>query len=235
MYTMKLRPVFALLTYTLFVLPACTKSTGSGAPASITVINAIPTANNLVLLLGNDPPRYFATAQSAGYGGAAQYSPASGRRAFSVFQLSDTTRSVFTGSADLAGGGIYSLFLLGDTTRPDTLFIKDNIVNYTSDSAGVRFVNLSVDGKALSVNAEGGAAGDFATLSYKGVSGFRQFNADMNGPGSYNFEIRDPVSGDLLTTFSWSYTDHKNNTVIIAGSVDPASSTPLNVFQVNNF
>jgi hypothetical protein len=232
---MNFRIGFVLTGLALQIVSACGKSAATGSSASVMVVNAVPTSNNLIVLFSNDVPKYFSSALSIGYGGAALYSPPSGNRSVSVIQSTDTAKSIFASSLQFAAGGIYSLFLAGDTTRPDTLLIKDKIINYSSDSAGVRFVNLSVGGKSLSVNLEGGSPGDFATLAYKGVSDFKSFNADVNGPGGYNFEIHDPVTGDLLTTFTWYYTDHKNNTVVIAGSPDPDSPTPLNVFQVNHF
>lgn len=215
-------------------LSGCSKTVNPVTPASVVVVNAIPTSNSLYVLFSKDAPKYFSNSISLGYTGFSLYSPPSGTKPVSIIQNTDTTKAILTADIPFASGGIYSLYLTGDTTHPDTLLLRDNIVNFTSDSAGVRFINLSGDSKALAINLEGGTQGDVATLSYKGVSPFVPYNADINGPGGYNFEIRDPATGDLLTTFTWYYTDHKNNSVVIAGSSDPNSPTPLTVFQVNH-
>jgi Domain of unknown function (DUF4397) len=232
---MNLRIAFVSAISATMIFGSCSKTANPASPASIVVVNAIPDANSLYFLFSKDAPMYFQSAQSIGYGGGAIYTPQAGERSLYVIQSTDTTKSIFTGSLNLTTGGIYSLFFSGDTTRPDTLLVQDNIRNYNNDSAGVRFVNLSIGGKSLSINIEGGTPGDIASLSYKGVSGFKTFSSDINGPGAYNFEIRDPLTGDLLTTYSWYYTDHKNNTIVISGSPDPASATPLYLFQINHF
>jgi len=226
----------------MFILPtiiaACHKSNGTDdSPASINIINAIPDGNSIVPVFGNELVRYFSSAQTISYGGFALYSPLSGSGNLSITQISDTNRNLFNGKLQFAPGGIYSFFLTGDTLKPDTLFVKDQLVNYADSSVGVRFVNLSPDSKALTINLIGNDASqtEFEPMGYKGISSFKKYTADINVPGFYSFEIRDQASGDVLTTFDWYYTLHKNNTIVIAGSVDPASSTPLNLFQINYF
>jgi hypothetical protein len=109
-------------------------------------------------------------------------------------------------------------------------------MNYSDSISGVRFINLSQGSKPISINLQGNlpAQAEISGLAYKQVSVFKTY-PDTNGISSYNFEIRDQASGNLLTTFSWNFTLFKNNTLVITGSEDPSIGTPVNVFPVNNF
>lgn len=223
--------------------PSCSKKDGISAPASIVVVNAMPTSQPIIpVFRTKDPIQYFAWAAAIGYGSSLLYSPTSGSNTLYVVQNTDTIPSdpkvlMFNGTLNLNAGTIYSFFLAGDTTKPDTLFTRDNIPAYKDSSAGVRFVNLSPGSHAISISLDGNPPSqtEFGPLNYKEISTFKKYTATSSMPGYYTFDIIDQASGTILTTYTWNYAQRKNNTIVIAGSEDPSSSTPLNLFQVNHY
>jgi hypothetical protein len=224
-------------------LCGCIKTAGVSGAAAFNVVNAVTNSNPLVTNFTPDVAnghsqealQYYATANQIPFGSFWESGSYTGETVISISQTSDTMTTLWSGTFDLHIGSIHTLFLSGDTAKLDTLFTTDLIPYYpASDSvAGIRFVNLSRGSLAMTVNIAGnsGAQTEFSDLGYKLPSGFKTYNANSSGPGAYNFEIRDQASDSLLTTYSWTYTLEKSNTVIICGS----ENVGLVVFDMNNF
>jgi len=237
--------LIAFMAVYLIVLSCNKSSSGLISPASVNIVNAIATSKPLIPIFGtNGSIRYFASAQTVGYGSSFLYSPLSGPNSLYIVQnsgvdtlLTDPKLLMFNGTLNLTASAIYSFFLAGDTTKPDTVFTQDNVPPYYSDSsAGARFINLSPNSQPLSVNIEGNSNGsEVSSLPYKSISSFKKYAATSSIVGKhYLFVIRDQA-GDSLTSYPWSYTLFKNNTLVIAGYEDSTGSKALKVFPVNNF
>jgi hypothetical protein len=240
---MKNIKLIGLLLVVQFIVMACHKSSVVVSPASLHIINAIPTSQPIIPVLGTTGAiQYFDNAQSISYGKAQLYSLLSGSNSFYIVQRTDTIEispkfDMLSGMLNLTAGGIYSFFLAGDTSAVDTFFVQDYIPVYTDSSVGVRFVNLSSGSGPMNINLQGNPATqtEFSNLGYKQISAFKPYSANSSAPGSYTFVIHDQVSGDSVV-YSWSYSLYKNNTIVIAGSENPSSNDyPLNAFQMNNF
>ena len=224
---------------------ACHKSTTEVAPASLNIINAIADSQAVIPILNADQPtNYFVNAEAISYTNAHLYSPPSGSTFINIAQITDTVQvspkfDLFSGTFNLLPGAIYSLFLTGDTTALDTMFVRDNIPPYYTDSlAGVRFVNLSPGSLPISITIEGNPSSqtEFSGVGYKSITSFKTYAANNSvANSSYLFVVRDQATGDSLASYSWSYTLFKNNTLIISGSESSSSTTPLQVFQMNNY
>jgi len=234
--------IVAVATLFLIATIACQKAKVVPAPASITVVNALPENSSIVPMFGSDTAGRYYNSPSYGnnmvpvwYGTSQLYSPVAGVTPLLVVPSTDTGFQIFKGSLTFNSGDIYSLFLSGDTAHADTMLVKDNIPYYSDSSAGIRFVNLSTGGKALTINLDTDPGNmEFPVLGYKGITGFKKYDATMGAGDHYNFEIRDQASGDLLTSFYWSFPRFRNMTVVIAGPADPSNPIP-DVFSVNNF
>ncbi len=238
-----IRQIFGIAAGLLAVSVACQKATFPPAPASITVIHAMANGNAIVPQFGSDTTgRYYigptggSTMVQVGYGASQLYSRVAGTNPLLVVPITDTAFKIFKGSMTLQSGGIYSFFLSGDTAHADTMLIQDNIPYYADSSTGVRFINLATGGKSLIVSLTGDPSHvPITTLSYRQISGFIKYAATIAAGGSYSFDVRDQATGDSLTTYTWSYPRFRSNTIVIAGSTDPSSTTPLNVFSVANY
>ena len=234
-----------LLSVASWSISSCHKSSGASVgPVSLNVINAMPTSQPIIPVLSvANLSQWFANASPIGFGNSSLYSPLSGSDTMLVAQQTDTAGPkpiwLFGGVLHLSAGGIYSFFLSGDSTKTDTMLVVDNIPYYTDSSAGVRFVNLMPASQPITINITGNTASqvEFGPLGYRTISAFKKYLANSTVQGSsYSFDIRDQASGNVLTTFTWSYTFGKNNTLVVYGSEDPTS--PLGapqVFQTNNF
>jgi hypothetical protein len=235
--------IYAFVLVLLMAAFACKKDKIVPPPASITVVNALTTGNTIVPRFGTDTAgRYFQgptsgyTLVNIGYGAFQEYSRVAGTTPLLIVPSTDTVFKIYNGSLDLKSGDIYSFFLSGDSTHADTLLVKDNLPYYADSSSGVRFVNLAVGGKALTINLQSSpGTTEFPALGYKQITDFKKYNAMASLGGSYTFDVRDQATGDSLTNFTWTFSLFDNSTIVIAGSTDPASTTPLNVFSVNHF
>jgi len=229
-----------LLSTVALLLPfmSCHKSGDAGGTVSLNVVNAMAKSNPIIPVIGSDAGiTFFKTAQTVTYGNAQFYSPYSGTNPVYIASGADSSRRFFSGNFNLSPGKIYSFFLAGDTTKPDTLFIQDDIPVYADSAAGIRLVNLMPDSKGVKVNITGNAGTqmEFSDLGYRQTSPFKKYAATAGVSGSkYVFEVRNQADS-LLTTYTWSYTRYKNNTLVLAGSAVKGSGTAFKVFLVKNY
>jgi len=235
------RLIFAIAALSLAIGFACQKAKVVPAPASITVVHAMFGGNDIVPKFGSDTVGRYYNGPSTGnimvrvsYGTSQLYSRVAGVTPLVVVPITDTVFKIFNGSMTLQSGSIYSFFLSGDTAHADTMMVVEHIPYYADSSAGIRFINLTVGGKAITINLSSDSTlTPIATLGYRQITDFMKYGATIAVGGSYKFDIRDQATGGLLKTYTWSYRRFRNNTVVIAGITD-ASSTP-NVFTVANY
>lgn len=176
--------------------------------ASFNVVDANIGSSNLFVNIFNQPIIYSKLngGDYIGFGTNNVYSPIAGADLFTFTQSSDTTSHLFQGTFNLKNGGIYTFFLAGSTTQPDTVLIKENLPHYaTTDSVtGIRFINLSPGSLPISVDIQGQANGsEVQSLAYKGYTKFKTYKADHT-VSSYTFEFRDQASGNLLAAYTLS-------------------------------
>jgi hypothetical protein len=146
----------------------------------------------------------------------------------------DTTTFIFNQAIAFQEGDIYSLFLTGYSDEPTWLLTKDILPQHADSTTGVRFINLSPNSTAVSVNIAGNIDGNEADdLLFNTSTEFIALPAKKE-VDSYLFEIRDANSGDKLTEFYYDNIARlKNVTLVIRGSVngDPG----LEVVRINNY
>lgn len=225
----------------------CIKTMDTSGSSAFNIVNAI-NGNNSILTnfqpigpkgIFASPLQYYASANQIGYGSSWESGSYADSVSLSLFQYPDTGSIVWRGTFNFQRGSIHTLFLSGDTTSVDTLLSTDLIPYYpVSDSvAGIRIVNLIWGSQPLSVNLAGNlpTQTEFSPIGYRQISGFNQYSANSTAGGSYSFEIRDQASDSLLTTYQWSYTLFKNQTLVIIGSENVNLPQPIQVVAMNNF
>lgn len=205
--------------------------------SSITVINGIQGGPSIVATFSDTIMPFYLNQSPISYGSGKEYGISSGSTPLMIVSSDDTSRPFCSGPINLKPGEIYSLYVAGQGKAVDTLLMQETIPVYNDSVSGGRFVNLSAGSLTVSVNLQGNSTtqAEFSNLEYKKVSAFKSYSANSAAPGNYIFEVHDQATGDLLTTFQWNYTLFKNSTLVISGSTDPASPTPISVFPVNNF
>jgi hypothetical protein len=235
--------IFTIVMFALFLVEgmSCQKVKVVPPPASIVIINAMAGSNQIVPNFGSDTTyRYYIGPTSAStmvkisYGASRLYTRAPASTSLSIVPITDTVFKIFNGTVNLASGAIYSFFLSGDTAHADTMMIRENIPSYSDSSTGVRFVNLSIGGKALAINLAGDSGNlQFPAIGYQGVTDFKKYSAVVSSGTSYKFEIRDQATGTLLKTYTWTFQRFRNSTIVISG--DPTIPAQFKVFAVNNY
>jgi hypothetical protein len=220
------------------VLYSCGKSNNSNPTVSaFNIINAVNNSQGIIPNFG-DSSIVYATHQQVPYASSYLFSPSTGTSPLTLVQATDTSHIFFSGNFKLIPGGIYSLFVSGDTlTGTDTLYSVDNIPYYpvTDSVIGIRFVNLSKASLPMSVNIQGTPTPIANNLTYRQLTAFQTLPAILSVGGSYTFEVRDAVSDSLLTTYTLNFSPLKSQTLVIAGQELVNATVPLNMFSVNNY
>lgn len=227
----------------LMGLAACSKSTHIDPPASITIVNALaqlPTGKTIIPVLGTaDPIIYFTSAKTIAYGTAGYYSPQQGNNSLYVVKSSDSTNPILRSEFDVTSGSMYSLYISGDTLKPETLFVQDILPSFNDTSAAVRFVNLSPASEPVKINikANGAAKPEFTSIAYRQSSDFKVYPAGSTASGlKYIFEVRNEATDALLVSYTWTSIRSRCHTLVFAGSVNASGKpTALKVFPVTNY
>jgi hypothetical protein len=238
--------IFSMLKYSkiaacyfiaLVSLTSCKKDIQNASQSSsITIVNASPLSPTITVSVSDTLIPFYINQAPISYQSSMEFGNPSGKIPLIIVSSADTNIAMFQGRLNLQPSGIYSLYITGQVKAPDTVFSKDLIPFYQDSSAGVRFINLVPGNQSFTVNLEGNTNTqiEFPALKYKQYSDFKTYSA-IGGIMTYNFEIHDQSTGNLITAFSWNLTLLKNNTLVIAGTTDSASTTPVSVFQVNNY
>ncbi|HEX9511267.1 MAG TPA: hypothetical protein VF939_12345 [Puia sp.] len=216
---------------------ACKKSNSPSGIATINIINAAIHFDTIATNFTSIPVPWYQNQAFIYFGASAEYGLASGQNSILFVSSHDTSKVIFNGLLNLKAGAIYSLYLTGQAPAIDTLFMQDMIPLYKDSVAGIRFINLSSGSGPISINLQGNISSqtEFSDLIYKKISDFKSYPANSGVGGAYNFEVRDQVTGNLLTTFTWNFSLYRNNTLVIFGTGGPSSTSPINVFAVNNY
>jgi len=166
-----------------------------------------------------------------GYGNSHVSLLSTGSPNVEILASADTLHPFYNQNIPTVNGGIYSLYIYGQSPY-QTMLLKDNIPAVQDSSAGVRFINLSPDSQPVTVNIQGDNNAEFSSLAYKGITDFKMLSAKMNVGGVYNFEVRDAATQNVLYTYSWYFKPFFCQTLVINGLQSDGS---FSVFSVNNF
>jgi hypothetical protein len=230
------------ISMSLFIL-SCKKDTGSFPAASaLNVINASEVAPALTVNFTFSPvpfSQWLGPNQSPfTYGSSLEFGNLSGNLPLELIASTDTVHPFYKNTVNFPAGSTHSLYLIGNGSQPETMLLQDQIPSYQDSTSGVRFINLSPDSQPITVNLQGDLPSqtEFPALAYKQISSFKAYSAKSTNSSGYTFEIRDAISGSLLTTFTWNFKIFFCNTLVIDGLENNTSGNfPLSVFQVNHY
>lgn len=197
------------------------------AVVNASAIKVNPTGSNII---------YSSYTDSIKFGAAKVYSLQAGTEApVTIVSTADTTKPLFTATLPTGPGEMYSLFLAGQYPQADTVWVRDEISNYTDSLIGIRFINLSPNSNAIKINIKGKTQNEASDLGYKQITAFKQYAA-KSANTNYQFEVRDAVTSTLLTSFTLTYTRFHNHTLVIKGLSDVTTGTnAISVFSVSPY
>lgn len=194
----------------------------------------------------NNNPIVYSTAPKINYGtGAFRYFKA-GDNNFKVVNAIDSTKFILDKPVRL-NYKLYSLYLIGQSPNLDTLLREeggfpfvpvDKITTGTDSIINIRFVNLSPNSAPVKINIKGNTNNEVAALAYKGITGFKAYSAKPANV-SYIFEVRDAVSGIMLSSYTLNITTtnrFRNVALVIRGLSGTTTGTnAFNVSAINYF
>lgn len=223
---------------------ACKKQTPSFSPlASLNVANAVIGGKNAKLNTNVRDSvvlyRTFLFGINASENTQVKISPSN-----------NLSTSYFNQVGEIANGGIYSLFLTGTPSLPESIFVKDNIPGYSRDSViNIRVINLSPNSGPLNITL-GSSQNQyqFSNVTYKTLTDFKTLPWKTLIPtGSNVFEVRD-LTGNLLTSYtlpvnvnaiypnvSIGLSRFRNLTLVVKGMKDVVGSDALGIYPMPNY
>ncbi|MDB5157281.1 MAG: hypothetical protein JWR50_1988 [Mucilaginibacter sp.] len=207
--------------------------------SSLTIVNVAVNNPNLSATFTSQPLPYSQFAAPISYGSFAEFGRPAVQTPLKIVSSADTGKAFYQTQLNFKGAGIYSLYLAsGAANKADAVLMQDTIAYLADSVAAVRFINMSTDSKPVSINLLGNTSSEFTNLAYKKITSFKRYSANSQASvtGGYTFEVRDAATGTLLTTFTWTFSLFKSNTLVIGGlENDSSGNYPVSVFQVNNY
>lgn len=199
-FFLKHKAIAAALTFSVFSLGlvSCSKMDNNYEPIQVSglnVIQASPTTELLDVYVDNSRANQNVDFE---YGNKIGYLSAfSGNRVFNVTKKNSTT-SLKSLQHTLKPQIGYSLFVVNKLENIELLMLEDNLEKPATGKAKIRFVNLSPDGGALSLNVNG-AATDLSTN--KAFKEFSTFDA-VDVADNVTLNIKNATSGVVETTLT---------------------------------
>jgi hypothetical protein len=179
-------------------LLSCSKMDNNYEPVQVSGINFIqasPTTELLDIYIDNtraNGSTDFEFGDKIGY-----LSAFSGNRAFNVTKknnLNSLKSLQYTLKPNLG----YSIFVVNTLANIELLMLEDDLVKPAAGKAKIRFVNLSPDGGALSLNVNGAATDLVTNKAFKEFSAFEVVDAAE----SVNFNIKNTTGGAIDATIT---------------------------------
>lgn len=186
-----------LLSIAVVFNVSCKKSEiQSNHTATLVVTNSVIAGGN-VKLNTNDR-------DSARLYNAKTFGITAGSSLIKLYPTNNPNTPYFNSSLQTQNGGIYSLFLSGQSPTFDAFFIRDNIpLYYTDSSLGIRVVNLSPNSTPLNITlASASTTNIFSGIAYKQLANFIKLPLRNPVPvGTVSFQVRD-AANTLLSTYT---------------------------------
>lgn len=238
---------FIATLLTVIMASSCNKDDvdTSSYTATVNVVNAIASpdgAESDIKMNFTSGKIVYADAKNLGYfnfdgkfsNGTQTFGVRTGTVPVNIILSKDTVKPIYSNTLTLQPRDIYSLFIAGEISSPISLLVKDTIHSYKDSISGVRFVNLSPNSGAISINVSGNPIGsEVATLDYKSITPFIKYSAKSTNE-NYFFEIHDATSGEFLTGFYYGdIARFQNITLVIRGLV--WGNPGLEVVRIDNF
>lgn len=245
----KIKNIYLLVFFALLFFSACEENERAIPQVStVRIVNAIQDIGT-VDLRGFDGSFPFFGLSTISYGGSFRFTiPSAEPISLTITPASDTLNTIFDDVLTLdEAGGIYTLFLLGDSTGVNSYLIQDKIINYQDSIYGASFVNLSSDSESvtvrnIAVDTTGVRDTTFiaSDISFQSVTQFFQFEATSRIE-NHTFQYLDS-EGNILASatvprfFFFDPPYFKNITLTLIGRSDDGNGgSNLSIATINHF
>ncbi|RZS65592.1 hypothetical protein EV199_5767 [Pseudobacter ginsenosidimutans] len=198
-----------------FLLASCKKSnTFPEGSTSLVIVNAIPGSKPLKADFTDGKNPLFIYSRSISYGDVSTnsnfYLGYKGEQHLKLYQYPDTTvkdQPLFDMRFEIPPGSMQTLFLTGTTAAPESVRLNESFpeIPWKDSAMAVRFIHLSPGSEAVTVNLQGSSEKIVSGLAYRQVTDFRKYVV-LATTADYVFEIRDALSGNLITSYTFTKT-----------------------------
>ncbi|MEO8172416.1 MAG: hypothetical protein ABI581_05010 [Sediminibacterium sp.] len=219
---------------------ACKKDTVATTPlASLNLVNATVNAPavkaNFTSVPGNISYYNLITATTS-YGANTAYGVlATNSVALAVALSTDSTKLIYNGSLNFGNGELYTLYLAGQATAPDTILRKENIPAYQDSSCGVRFINLSYNSTPIKVTlSTTPTVSEMSSLAYKAQSEFIKYDATVAN-NTRIFQVRDASTNAILASYTLTVPRFFACTLAWIGQTGTTGTNAPKVQRINNY
>lgn len=222
-------------------LGACKKSDETVIrTATIQVINVAADVPSIKVNPSGGRYSFKTTVDSVKYSANKFYFSPTGGSTITVVASPDSTKVLFNRSVNLKSA-IYTLYLAGTASSPDTLFREETnfpfislskLFTATDSVVNVRFVNLSANNTPVKIKIANAATNEVDNLPYKTIGSWKAYPAKLSST-SYAFQVRNAATDALLATFNLTANAanrFKNVSLIIKGV--QGTTTVTNAFGV---
>jgi hypothetical protein len=210
------------------LLSSCLKSKSYPNPpiALVSFFQASPDEPLLDLYFNNDKVNW----NPISYGTGLDYFNAYAGQRTVNFYTANTMGQLYSDTLTLKANNVYSLFLVNTPAAPAIVVLNDTINRPATNTASIRFVNLSPDAPAVDL-----ALNDTVQVSnkiYKGASSF----IPVTGNKTYTFQVRQKGTTTVLASLSNVFlTPGYVYTIMLTGlSAGTTSADKLSVYYMTN-
>jgi hypothetical protein len=140
--------------------------------------------------------------ESSGYTVTNEF--AYGSRSFDYYEIGAGTNNVrlttengstmFNGVVDFAKNLEYTMIMYGRGSIIRSLVMRDTVAGYSPDWAYIRYTHVSGDTPEVKFEVSNKLTANLQNLNYRKKSDFKPIK-----PGSYNIDVFDAATGELLT------------------------------------
>jgi len=214
------------------LLFSCKKDEAPRSVASLNVINVATGAGPIKVNASGNQVDWSNVTTTIAFGASSVYTIPEGNLSFNGATTGNPNADLFNLSKTFKSGGLYTLFVVGETPNIETIFNEENYPSYPDSALAVRVVNASPNSAAINVTlATSTTINEFSNLTYKQQSEFKKYSAK---PGvtnaAFNFQIRN-MAGVILASYPFTATNlsqarFKGVTLVFRGLV---GGTGINV------
>jgi hypothetical protein len=240
-----------MIILTGLVIQSCKKEESTPALASVTVVNAAVDITSAKVYASDKKISWsvIPIGDVVNFANFKHFGVFTGSKNVIAVNSADTTKTLYSGTAEFKEAGLNTLFLCGQVGSYEGVYLaNENLPNYTTEVVGIRFINLSPNSPAVSVNLTATPTANEATgLAYKQKSEFKTYPAS-NVTTGIAFQVKNAATSALLasytlpatavspyTTATVAQARFKNVTLVIKGLVGGTGTNAFGVFPVSHY
>src|SRR5918993_5795806 len=179
--------------------------------AYVSIYHESPDAPSLDVLIDGRPVNRLEFTDYTGY-----LNFYTGNRNFKVNSFNATNALIDT-TVNFVDGGFYSVFIVNNLSKFETLTLRDSADSPAAGNAKVRFINLSPDAPALDVTAAENSSPIFSNQAFKNPSAFSEVDASTSSFGVKSVGATD----ELLSVSDIDLDEGRFYTIIVRGFLTP--------------